>query len=133
MTTYRRGDIVLMYFPNTNREKIRRRPALVLEAREIDNEDVLPFLLVQSDQLDSDLEQVIVASITSKSFRINRPYRILISTSDAQFAETGLVGESVIMTDSLATIYIGDIVKKIGIYPNMSLVDECLKQVLALT
>ncbi|MGD0298407.1 MAG: type II toxin-antitoxin system PemK/MazF family toxin [Bryobacteraceae bacterium] len=46
---FRRGDIVLVLFPDSNQQTARRRPALI----------------VQADQLGTALPQTIVAMITS--------------------------------------------------------------------
>jgi mRNA interferase MazF len=45
---------------------------------------------------------------------------------------TGLLSDSVIMTDNLATILIQEITRKIGVYQNMSAVDNALRHTLAL-
>ena len=47
--TFRRGDVVLVLFPDSNLRTSKRRPALV----------------VQADQLGTELSQTIVAMITS--------------------------------------------------------------------
>ncbi len=50
--TVHRGDVVLVLFPNSNLRTARLRPALV----------------VQADQLDTGLDQVVVAMMTSRMF-----------------------------------------------------------------
>jgi mRNA interferase MazF len=70
--SYRRGDVVLVLFPESNLRTSKRRPAVV----------------VQADRLGVDLPQTIVAMITSNMAR----------------AGIGLLTDSVVMTDNLATI-----------------------------
>jgi mRNA interferase MazF len=58
----RRGDIVLVLFPESNLRTFKRRPALV----------------VQADRLDPGLAQTIVAMITSNMCRAGHPSRIVV-------------------------------------------------------
>lgn len=60
--SYSRGDIVLVLFPNSNLRTAKRRPALV----------------VQATNLNTGLPQVIVAMISSNMRRIGHPSRIEI-------------------------------------------------------
>ncbi|MGO9254967.1 MAG: type II toxin-antitoxin system PemK/MazF family toxin [Bryobacteraceae bacterium] len=55
--SYHRGDVVLVLFPDSNLRTSKRRPALV----------------VQSDQLRTELAQTIVAMITSNMARCRAP------------------------------------------------------------
>ena len=55
----KRGDVILVLFPHSNLRTARPRPALV----------------VQADHIETELPQVIVAMITSRMFRANRPSR----------------------------------------------------------
>jgi len=55
--TYKHGDLVLVFFPNSNLTTAKRRPALV----------------VQADNLQTGLRQVIIAMITSNLSRANHP------------------------------------------------------------
>ena len=56
----RRGDVVLVLFPNSDLRTAKRRPALVL----------------QRDNLGSSLEQTIVAMISSNLARRGHPSRV---------------------------------------------------------
>ena len=58
----KRGDVVLVLFPHSNLRTAKPRPALI----------------VQADNLRTDLLQVIVAMITSKTFRAKHPSRVLV-------------------------------------------------------
>ena len=112
---YKRGDIVLVLFPNSDLQTAKRRPALI----------------VQADNLQTDLSQVIVAMITSKQFRANHPSRVLISLTEPAGKKSGLLTDSVIMTDNLATIVEIAINKVIGHIP-MEGVDEAIQHTLGL-
>ena len=59
---HKRGDVVLVLFSNADLQTAKRRPALV----------------VQVDDLHTGLSQVIVAMITSRTFRANHGSRVLI-------------------------------------------------------
>lgn len=113
MTSCRRGDIVLVLFPDSNLRSSKRRPALV----------------VQADDLDTHLGQTIVAMITSNMARAGHPSRVsvLVSTADC-----GLLMDSVIMTDNLATVGFSEIDRVIGSFPDMAAVDVALRTTLAL-
>ena len=113
---YKRGDVLLVLFPNSDLVTAKPRPALVLQA----------------DDLDTGLSQTIVAMITSKMFRANHPSRvsILLSTPEGQLS--GLLSDSVVMTDNLATIIEEAIDRKIGNI-EMSKIVIALKHTLGLS
>lgn len=85
---YKRGDVVLVLFPHSNLRTATTRPALV----------------VQADNLQTGLPQVIVAMITSKLFRAHHPSRVTVLLSTPEGRQSGLLTDSVVMTDNLATI-----------------------------
>ncbi len=60
--TYSFGDVVIAYFPNSNRRTGKKRPALV----------------VQVDNLNTGIDQCIVAMITSNLVRAGHPSRLLV-------------------------------------------------------
>lgn len=57
-----RGDVVLVLFPNSDLRTAKKRPALI----------------IQADHLETGLDQVIVAILSSRLFRANHPSRVLI-------------------------------------------------------
>ncbi len=59
----RRGDVVLVLFPDSNLRSSKRRPVLI----------------VQADRLGADLQQTIVAMITSNMARAGHPSRVIVS------------------------------------------------------
>ncbi|MDQ3012172.1 MAG: type II toxin-antitoxin system PemK/MazF family toxin [Acidobacteriota bacterium] len=112
---YKRGDVLLVLFPHSNLRAAKPRPVLV----------------VQADKLNTDLPQVIVAMITSKMFRANHPSRVVISLATAEGRKSGLLTDSVIMTDNLATVAETEIDRVIGKIP-MTDVDASLRHTLNL-
>ena len=99
--SYKRGDVVLVLFPHSNLRTAKTRPALV----------------VQADGLHTGLPQVIVAMITTKLFRANHPSRVLVVRSTPEGQHSGLLTDSVVMTDNLATITDAAIDRVIGTLP----------------
>ena len=112
---YKRGDIILALFPHSNLSTAKTRPALV----------------IQADNLNTGLPQVIVAMITSKMFRANHPSRVSFLLSAAEGQQSGLLSDSVVMTDNLATIFESEIDRKIGTIP-MIKVDAALRHTLGI-
>ncbi len=112
---YKRGDVVLVLFPNSNLRTAKTRPALI----------------VQADNLQTGLPQVIVAMITSKLFRANHPSRVTILLTTPEGQQSGLLSDSVVMTDNLATITERAIDRVIGKLP-MSAIDAALRHTLGL-
>ena len=96
--TYKRGDIVLVVFPDSNLRTGKLRPALV----------------VQADNLQTGLSQVIVAMITSNLARASHPSRAAVLLSSSEGSQSGLLADSVVMTDNLATIAMTEITRIIG-------------------
>jgi mRNA interferase MazF len=111
----KRGDIVLVVFPDSNLRTGKLRPALV----------------VQADNLQTGLSQVIVAMITSNLARANHPSRVTVLLGSAEGRESGLITDSVVMADNLATIAMTEINRIIGLLP-MTPIDSALRHTLAL-
>jgi len=107
--------VVLVLFPDSNLRTAKPRPALV----------------VQADKLTTGLAQAIVAMITSNIARANHPSRVDITLASAEGQQSGLLSDSVIMTDNLATIADTEIYRIIGSLP-MTKVDAALRHTLAL-
>ena len=111
----KRGDVVLVLFPHSDLKTAKPRPALI----------------VQMDNLESGLSQIVVAMITSRVFRANHPSRVLIKLDSPEGTDSGLLTDSVVMTDNLATIAEIAIDRVIGKIP-MREVDKALKHTLGL-
>jgi mRNA interferase MazF len=114
--TYKRGDIVVALFPDSNLQTAKSRPVLV----------------VQADNLNTGISQLVVAMSTGNLARAGHPSRIFISIASPQGRVTGLRKDSVIMADNLQTIWEYAIDRKIGVWPDMHLVDAALRHTLAL-
>lgn len=112
---YKRGDVVLVLFPNSNLRTAKTRPALV----------------VQADHLQTGLSQVIVAMVSSQMSRANHPSRVTVLQSSPEGQQSGLLSDSVVMTDNLATIVDSAIYRVIGSLP-MADVDVSLRHTLNL-
>jgi mRNA interferase MazF len=112
----RRGDVVLVLFPNSDLRTAKRRPALVL----------------QRDDLNHGLSQTIVAMISSNLARRGHASRIFVSRDSREGKAAGLRLDSVIMTDNLAPILESEMDSILGHFPEMKSVDAVLKHTLAL-
>jgi mRNA interferase MazF len=110
----RRGDVVLVLFPNSDLRTAKRRPALVL----------------QRDNLASGLGQTIVAMISSNLTRRGHPSRIFVAVTSPEGRAAGIRLDSVVMTDNLATVLESEIDSVLGHLPNMVDVDAALKHTL---
>jgi mRNA interferase MazF len=116
MTNLKRGDVVLVLFPNSDLQTFKRRPALV----------------VRADNLDSKLPQVVLAMITSNLARRGHPSRVFVPLESAEAKLAGLRTDSVIMTDNLATTLHKVIESQIGTFLDMESVNAALRCTLAL-
>jgi mRNA interferase MazF len=116
MTKYRRGMVVLTLFPNPDLITAKRRPALA----------------VQANNLNTGLEQVIIAMITTSLSRDRHRSRVRINKVSPEGKSAGILTDSVIMTDNLATVRCVEIDRAIGILPSMVKVDRALKTTLGL-
>jgi mRNA interferase MazF len=112
----RRGDIVLVLFPNSDLRTAKRRPALVL----------------QRDNLGGGLEQTIVAMISSNLARRGHPSRVFMSATSREGKAAGVRLDSVVMTDNLATVLEREIDSALGRLLDITAVDAALKHTLGI-
>ena len=112
MTKYRRGDIVLVWFPNSDLKTYKRRPALVM----------------QRDDLLSGIPQVVLAMITTNTKRLGHRSRVFVARS----SRNRLLHDSVVMTDNLVTVLENGIDSVWGRLDDMVPVDNALRYTLAL-
>jgi mRNA interferase MazF len=113
----KRGNVVLVLYPDSNLRTAKRRPALV----------------VQSDSVRTELSQVIVAMITSNMARAGHPSRVPVLDSSSEAKAMGLRMDSIVMTDNLATVMETEIDGTIGQMPKLDAVDAAMRYTLALT
>lgn len=112
----RRGDVVLVLFPNSDLRTAKRRPALV----------------VQASNLNTGLAQTLVAIITSNLSRAGHPSRVAVRLDSPEGRAAALRTDSVIMADNIATVADSEIYSLLGRLPDMTAVDAALKHTLAL-
>lgn len=113
----RRGDVVLVLFPNSDLRTAKRRPALVF----------------QRDNLASGLNQTIVAMISSNPQRANHPSRVCIPLNSPEGRSSGLRLDSWLMTDNLTTVLDSEIDSVLGRMLDMNAVERALKYTMALS
>jgi mRNA interferase MazF len=70
--------------------------------------------------------------ITSNMARAGHSSRVVVRVSGARANELGLLMDSVIMTDNLATVHYAEIDRVIGTFPGASELDAALRTTLAL-
>ena len=110
-----RGDVVLVLFPHSDLQTAKTRPAVV----------------VQAVDLRADLPQVIVAMISGRMFRAGHPSRVVVRRDTPEGQSAGLLGDSVVMTDNLATVADTAIDRVIGTLPMLD-IDTSLRHTLGL-
>jgi mRNA interferase MazF len=116
MMSLKRGDVVLVLFPDSNLRTAKRRPAVV----------------VQADDLDTGLSQTIIAMVSSNLARAGHPSRVSISVQSPEGRRGGLRTDSVVMTDNLATVHLSEIERAIGSLAGFMPVDVALRHTLGL-
>jgi mRNA interferase MazF len=114
----KRGDVVRVLFPHSNLQTAKRRPALV----------------VQANQLQTGIAQTIVAMISSNLARAGHPSRVTVQANSSEGRKAGLRLDSVILTDNLATIRETEIDSVLGTMPQptMAAIDNALRHTLSL-
>jgi len=110
-----RGNVILVPYPNSNLQSAKLRPALV----------------IQADNLNTGLPQAVVVMISSNLARTGHSSRVLVQPTTPSGSQSGLLTDSVVMTDNLATIAFSAIVRMIGTMP-MNDVDTALRHTLSL-
>jgi mRNA interferase MazF len=115
MTTFKRGDVILVKFPYSDLVRYKKRPALV----------------VQDERVDTGLSQRVVIQITSNLGRTGVT-RVLVKKDSPGGQAMGILSDSIIVADHLATVLPREIDKVIGRCTCMLGVDDALRQVLGL-
>lgn len=109
-----RGDVVLIRFPNSDLRTYRKRPALVVQA-----------------DIDTGLQQKIVALITS-NLRRKGPTRVLVRKDSDLGRQMGILMDSMVVTDNLATVLEREMDQIIGKCADLKGVEEALRMTFAL-
>ena len=111
----KRGDVVLVVFPNSN----------------LTTAKTIPAIIVQADNLQTGLPQIVVAMITSRMIRSIHPSRVLVMLNTIAGKQSGLLTDSVVMTDNLTTITTSAIHNVIGSLPTTE-IDQALRHTLGI-
>jgi mRNA interferase MazF len=114
----KRGDVVLALYPFASGTGSSRRPVLI----------------VQNDTDNGRLRNTVVAQITSNLKRVGDPSHLLIEAATPEGVQSGLLHDSVLSCNNLATIEQKLIQRAIGSLPatTMQKVDACLKAALGI-
>lgn len=114
----RRGDVVLALYPFASGRGASRRPALV----------------VQCDRDNARMQNTIIAQITTNLRRAAEPTHLLIEAASPEGQQAGLLHDSVISCNNLATLREDRIDRVIGRLPDaiVDRIDDCLKAALGL-
>jgi mRNA interferase MazF len=115
MTT-KRGDIVLVLFPDSNLRTAKRRPALV----------------VQATNLGTGIPQTIISMISSNMSRAGHGSRVALRLGSPETHGSGLRTDSVVMADNLATVREDEIDRILGSLKDLSAIDAALRFTLEL-
>ena len=115
----RRGDIVMTWFPFASGQGGKRRPCLVL----------------QNDEDNGKLANTVIAQITSNLRRAGDKSHLLIRLATPEGQQSGLLHDSLISCNNLATIEQALISSVIGSLPAtaMQQVDACLRAPLSIS
>jgi len=115
MTAYKRGDVILVKFPYSDLVSYKRRPALI----------------VQDETVETGLSQRVVIQITSNLDRTGDT-RVLVRKDSPDGQAMGILSDSVIVADHLATVLPREIDKVIGRCTCLPEVETALRRVLGL-
>ena len=107
----KRGDVVRVYFPNSDLVSAKRRPALV----------------VQADNLATGLSQILLAMITSNLNRADHLSRVSVNLDSLEGRASGLRTDSVIMTDNIVTVLETEIDSVLGRLSSMEAINNALR------
>jgi mRNA interferase MazF len=116
--SFRRGDVVLAWYPFASGKGAMRRPCVV----------------VQNDADNTKLQNTVVAQVTSSLKRTGDKSHCLIEAASADGKQTGLLHDSLVSCNNLATIELALIDRKIGERSAAltAMVNACLKAALDL-
>lgn len=114
--SFRRGDVLLVRFPNSDLITYKKRPALVVDA---DHQFLGPT-------------RRLVVCITSNLSRLGRT-RIRINVNTATGRQMGLLSDSVIVVDDLAAIKDDEVDQVLGTCAKMPDVEDALRALFGLT
>ncbi len=117
--TVRRGDVVMAWFPFASGQGGKRRPCLI----------------IQNDEDNQKLANTVIAQITSNLRRLGDKSHLLIELATPAGRQSGLLHDSLVSCNNLATIEQALIQRVIGSLPpaTMLQVDACLRAALSIS
>src|SRR2546423_15302576 len=92
-----------------------------------------PALIVQANNLNTGLSQNLVAMVTSNMARSGHPSRVTLVRNSSRGRESGILMDSVVMTDNLATVREVEIDRTIGGIRDMGEIGKALRHTLGLS
>lgn len=116
----RRGDIVLVDYPYSDRTGSKVRPCLV----------------VQCDRNNNRLDDTIVVTITGRIHHAGtEPTQLLIDPGSAEGRQSGLLARSAVQCENILTIDTSFVMRKTGEMPDglMAQVNGCLRAALEIS
>lgn len=113
--TYKRGDVVTVRFPNSDLTSYTKRPAII----------------VQADQIETGIDQKLLALITSNLNRTGTT-RVSVAHNTDLGKQMGLLKDSVVVTDNIATVKNYMIGSKIGHCSDIEAINAALRESLGL-
>jgi mRNA interferase MazF len=111
MMNYKQGDIVSVWFPDSNLLTVKKRPGIVL----------------QKDNLNTGLDQLIIGRVTTNLARTGHASRLFVDVTTPIGQATGLTSNSVIMPDNMATVLSSEIHRKLGTYTDLDALKTAIK------
>lgn len=113
---YKRGEVVLVLFPYSDLIGVKKRPGLV----------------VQDETVPTGFDQQVIAQVSSNLNRTG-PTRVRVDRATADGQRMGILSDSVVITDKIATVESRAVEKVLGMCPCMDKVDAALSVTLRLS
>jgi mRNA interferase MazF len=111
MMSCKQGDLVSVWFPDSNLLTVKKRPGIVL----------------QKDNLNTGLDQLIIGMVTTNLARRRHGCRIFVDITTPLGQATGLISNTVIMSDNMATVLSSEIHRKLGTYTDLDALKTAIK------
>src|SRR5207253_1099224 len=110
------ATVVLVLFSDSNLQTAKRRPALV----------------IQADNLETGLPQSIVAMITSNTSRAGHASRVTLPLNSEEGRQARILMDSVVMTDNLTTVHEKEYHRALSSLSDINKIDTALRHTLSL-
>ncbi len=113
---YRRGDVVLVLFPYSDLRGVKKRPGIV----------------VQDETVPTGFDQQVIAQVSSNLTRTG-PTRVRVDMDTDDGRRMGILSDSVVITDKIATVESQAVERVLGTCSCMDEVDAALGVTLKLS